>query len=182
MPSEPQYTHRRRRRGSDAMEKLNSMRVLERAGIAYAVHEFPAEHLSANEVATLVGVDPSRVFKTLVALAVDKPVLVMLAAADRLDLKALARSLGVKQAVMASQAEAEALTGLRVGGIGALALQHKRWRCILERSALDVSGGRILLSAGRRGVNVEVAVADVIELLQPLVVDLVQRNSGSSEA
>jgi Cys-tRNA(Pro)/Cys-tRNA(Cys) deacylase len=157
------------------MDKLNSLRLLERAGIWHRIHEFRAEHLSAYEVAGLLGVEPSRVYKTLVTLAGGKPVLAMLASEASLDLKALARVLGVKKASMASQAEAEALSGLLVGGIGALALQHKRWRSVLDRSSLEVPGGRILLSAGRRGINVELKVGDLVALIHPVFADIALR-------
>ena len=161
------------------MDKLNSMRVLDQAGIPYTVRAFEAAHLSAVDVAERLGVDPARVYKTLVALPISgKPVLAMVPAAGSLDLKGLAKALGVKSASMASQAEAESLSGLQVGGIGALALRHKGWRLLLDRSALTVAGGRIFVSAGRRGINLEVAVADILRLLQPVVADLVRPTGG----
>ena len=154
------------------MEKLNSMRVLDQARIRYSERHFAALHISAVEVAEQLGVDPAKVYKTLVALpAGGKPVLVMLAAPSTPDLKALARTLGVKQVAMASLAEAESLTGLLAGGIGALALRHKGWRCFLDRAALTAPGGRILVSAGRRGLNLEVAVTGLIGVLKPEVGD-----------
>lgn len=166
------------------MEKLNCMRVLERARIPFAMHHFAAEHLSAIEVAAQVGVDPARVYKTLVAIpAGSKPVLAMLAAPSSLDLKSLARVLGVKQVTMATQSQAESLTGLRVGGIGALALLSKGWRTVLDRSALTVPQGSILVSAGRRGINLEISVADLIGLLSPIVADVsLRQESGESKA
>lgn len=146
------------------MDKLNSMRALEKARIPYQVHRYPAERLSAVEVARHLGIDPARVFKTLVVLpATGRPVLAILPAAASLDLKALARALGVKEARMATPEQAERLTGLQVGGISALALLGKGWRCYLDPSALALAGG-LLVSAGRRGCNLELAAADLQRL------------------
>ena len=156
------------------MDKLNSMRALEKAKVAYRVHQYPAERLSAVEVAAHLDVDPARVFKTLVVLpGAGRPVLVMIPAAASLDLKALARILGVKEARMAVPEQAERLTGLRVGGIGALALLAKGWRCYLDASAGGLEEG-LLVSAGRRGCNLELAAADLQRLTGAQLLPLTQ--------
>lgn len=154
------------------MDKLNSMRALERAKVPYRVHSYPAERMSAEAVALHLGADPARVFKTLVAIpSAGKPVLAMIPAPATLDLKALARALGVKQVSMATPSQAEALTGLQVGGIGALALLGRGWRCFLDGSALE-SDGDILVSAGRRGCNLGLAAADLRQLTGATVLHL----------
>lgn len=136
--------------------KLNSMRLLERQGIAYRSHAFPDRIHSALGVAEALGLPAEMVYKTLVVLRPGgKPLLVMLAGDRELDLKRLARALGVKDLRMAPQAEAERLTGLQTGGISALALRHKGFPAYLDRAAQDLPEGRVLVSAGRRGLNLE---------------------------
>jgi Cys-tRNA(Pro)/Cys-tRNA(Cys) deacylase len=143
--------------------KLNSLRRLEQLGIAHSVHTYPDTLHSAEGVADHLGVPRGRVYKTQVALRPDgRPVLVMLAGDRQLDTKKLARELEVKNLRMATQAEAERLTGLLVGGISALALTHKAYPVYLDQGALELPEGRMLVSAGRRGVNVELAVADLL--------------------
>ena len=139
--------------------KLNSMRLLESKGLSYTLRTFSDEIHSATGVAAALSVDPARVYKTLVALTSEgKPVLVMLASHRSLDGKALARAIGVKRVVIASQAEAERLTGLRVGGISALALAHKRFATYLDRAATQLAGASLFVSAGQRGMNLELSV------------------------
>ncbi|MCB0217142.1 MAG: aminoacyl-tRNA deacylase [Caldilineae bacterium] len=144
--------------------KLNSMRLLESKQLAYTLHTFPDGIHSASGVAAALGIDPARVYKTLVGLTNEgRPVLVMLAAERSLDGKALARAIGVKRVAMASQAEAERLTGLKVGGISALALAHKRFATYLDAAATQLAGASLLVSAGQRGMNLELTVEALLQ-------------------
>ncbi len=155
-------------------KKLNAMRLLEQQGIAYEVFEFSPELHSAVAVAEAVGVPAETVYKTLVALRPQgKPVLAMIPGPASLDLKALASALGEKKMEMAAHAEAEQLTGLKVGGISGLALTHKNWDVVLDTSALTHDA--ILISAGQRGINLRVPVADLQRVL-PVKVAPVMRN------
>ena len=121
----------------------------------------------------MVGVQPERVYKTLVMLRPrGRPLLVMMPAPAEVDTRRLADSLGEKSVEMAPQREAERLTGLKVGGIGALALLGRPFDVCLERAAL--AHERILVNPGRRGVNVEIAVPSLIELTGARVVDAVE--------
>ncbi len=161
------------------VEKLNSMRLLEQQKIPYTVHEFPDTIHSADGVADYVGVPRQRVYKTLVVLPTSgKPVLVMVAGDRELNLKKLARAIGQKKVQMAPKKEAERLTGLLTGGISALALTHKHFPVYLDRPALDQQ--TILVSAGKRGVNLELAVADLIKATGAKIVD-VSRQQGAEE-
>ncbi len=145
------------------MNKPNSLRRLDQLGIAYVAHAFPDTLHSAEEVADHLGLPCGQVYKTLVALRPDgRPILVMLAGDRQLDTKKLARAIGAKDLCMAAHAEAERLTGLLTGGISALELTHKRFPTYLDRPALELPDGRVLVSAGRRGLNVELAVADLV--------------------
>lgn len=144
------------------------MRLLERHSIAYEVFEFPTDVHSAVGVAEVLDVPPVTVFKTLVAQRPGgKPVLAVIPGPATLDLKALAATLGEKKLQMAAHVEAERLTGLLTGGISPLALTSKNWPVVLDAQAEQHDA--ILISAGQRGINLRVAVADLKQLLQPAV-------------
>jgi len=150
----------------------NVTRLLDARHIAYELFEFPPEKHSAEETAELLGVPAGLVYKTLVILRETKgkkPLLVMTPAGRELNLKALAASLGEKKLKMASQREAEDLTGLQVGGISALALLNRGFEICLERGAADLP--YIHISAGQRGANLRLAPADLQSLTQARLVD-----------
>lgn len=150
----------------------NVTRLLDARRVTYTVHEFPPEKHSAEETAAILGVPEHTVYKTLVVLREakgKKPLLVMAPAGRELDLKALAASLGEKKLKMAAQREAETLTGLQVGGISALALLNRGFEICLDRSALDLD--HVHVSAGQRGANLRLAVADLRQLTQARLVD-----------
>jgi Cys-tRNA(Pro)/Cys-tRNA(Cys) deacylase len=143
--------------------KLNSMRVLDAQGVNYEVFTYAPDRHSAIEVAELADVPPAQVYKTLVVQRVrGKPLLVMIAGDRQLDLKRLAAALGEKKLAMAPQREAERLTGLQVGGISALALLNRGFEIVLDRAASEQ--GVIYLSAGQRGVNLRLAVDDILRV------------------
>jgi Cys-tRNA(Pro)/Cys-tRNA(Cys) deacylase len=157
-----------------APKKLNSMRLLEQHHVPYEVVTFDDSIHSAEGVAEAVGVSPDEVYKTLVVLPEDppgsrKPMLVLLSGPRTLDLKKLARATGHKKVCMAAHAEAEKLTGLKVGGISALALTPKNWPVYIDQPAIALS--HILISAGQRGVNLRVPVAELVRLLNVAVVE-----------
>jgi Cys-tRNA(Pro)/Cys-tRNA(Cys) deacylase len=103
----------------------------------------------------------THVYKTLVVLPLHgKPLLVMIPGDRELHLKLLAHVLGEKKLRMATQKEAEALTGLKVGGISALALRHNNFQIYLDRTAERLE--HILVSAGQRGVDVRLRVTDLV--------------------
>ena len=113
------------------------------------------------EAAQALGVDPRQVFKTLVA-DVDGALTVAVVPVDgQLDLKALAAARSGKRAAMADPAAAERATGYVVGGISPLG-QRKRLPTVVDASALDHA--TVLVSAGRRGVDVELAPTDLVRL------------------
>jgi Cys-tRNA(Pro)/Cys-tRNA(Cys) deacylase len=149
------------------------MRWLDQRKVAYQTHTYDdAAHHSAVEVAAMVGVRPEQVYKTLVMLRPrGRPLLVMMPAPAEVDPRRLAESLGEKSVEMAPQREAERLTGLKVGGIGALALLGKPFDVCLERGAL--AHERILVNPGRRGINIDVAVADLVRLTSARLVDAI---------
>jgi Cys-tRNA(Pro)/Cys-tRNA(Cys) deacylase len=152
--------------------KLNSMRLLEKNDIPYEVTEFPGTERDAEVIAEILGVPPFMVYKTLVVEPVGggKPILALIAANRSLDLKALAAAAGYKKVAMASHQDAEKLTGLKVGGISALALTHKNWPVYLDQPALELE--HILVSAGQRGMDLRVPTAAFIRVVGAKVAEI----------
>lgn len=136
--------------------------ALARAGMAFVLH--PYEHRSdatayGAEAAAALGVDPRRVFKTLVADAGGELVVAVVPVATMLDLKALAAAVGAKKAAMAAPAAAARSSGYVLGGISPIG-QRTRLRTVVDASAL--AHDLILVSAGKRGLQVELSPADLI--------------------
>jgi len=140
------------------------LRLLDRSRIVYQEVIFPETIHDAAGVAAFAGLPEREVFKTLVVLEElrSRPLLILQPADATLDLKRAAQAIGVKGLVMAGHAQAEQLTGLKVGGISALALTHKRWPVYLDRRAEELES--IVVSAGQRGRNVRLPVADFISV------------------
>lgn len=154
--------------------KTNAMRVLDAHHVAYEAHYYSAEFHSADEVARIVGADPSHVFKTLVVLPESgsgRPLLVMVPANAELDLKLLGQQPGVgeKRLRMATQREAESLTGLLVGGISPLALLQKGFRIFIDDSVLQLD--QVYVSGGQRGVNLSLAATDLLKVTRAVPVE-----------
>lgn len=155
--------------------KNNVTRLLDSRKVKYRMHlyDYAAGVHSAVEVAAAVGLPPGQVFKTLVVLADDprrKPMLVIAPGPDTLDLRVLAKEVGVKKARMAAHDEAEALTGLQTGGISALALVNRGFDTYLDAQARAYA--TIAVSAGERGANVELAVDELVALTRARWVEL----------
>ncbi len=141
--------------------KTMAMRALDARHIPYEVFTYPETIHSAEAVAALLGVEPGRVFKTLVVLAAGARHLLIVTPGDReLDMRLVARAVGAKSAQMAPQREAERLTGLKVGGISPLALLNRRFEVYLDTpgAALD----ELYINGGQRGVNLRLRVADLL--------------------
>jgi len=131
----------------------------ERAGIAFTVHEYvhdPTAESYGLEAAEKLGLDPARVFKTLVADADGTLTVAIVPVESQLDLRALG-----KRAAMADPKLAERTTGYVTGGISPLG-QRKRLPTLLDESALAFE--TIHVSAGRRGLEIELAPADLLAL------------------
>ncbi len=135
-----------------------------RAKLEHRIHEYrhdPAAPSYGLEAAERLGVDPAAVFKTLVAEVDGRLVVAVVPVAARLDLKALATAAGGRKAVMADTADAERATGYVVGGISPLG-HRKRLPVFLDESMCDRT--TVFVSAGRRGLELELTPADLAAL------------------
>jgi Cys-tRNA(Pro)/Cys-tRNA(Cys) deacylase len=143
--------------------------ALSAAGTEFTVHAYehdPAAASYGGEAAEALGVAPERVFKTLVADVDGELTVAVVPVAGQLDLKALASAVGGKRAAMADPAAAERTTGYVRGGISPLG-QRKRLRTVLDSSASAYP--TIYVSAGRRGLDVELAPSDLAALTEAVV-------------
>jgi len=140
----------------------------EKAGVKFTLHRY--EHDAGaesygGEAAEKLGLPEDRVFKTLLAsMTVDGRhtlAVAVVPVSGMLDLKRLAAALGGKKAEMADVAEAQRATGYLVGGISPLG-QKKRLPTVLDESALKLE--TVFVSAGRRGLEIELAPADLQRL------------------
>ncbi len=155
------------------VHKTLAMRVLEGQGVPYEVVVFPDTIHDALEVARYASLPPEMVYKTLVAEAEDpgsKPFLFLVAATRTLNLKKAAQAVGARKLRMARHVDAERLTGLKVGGISALALLNKGFAIYLDEWAVLLD--EIVVSAGERGLNLRLRVDDLIRVTGAQLVDV----------
>ena len=141
-----------------------------RAGVAFSVHEYAHDPRAASyglEAAEKLGLDPARVFKTLVADVDGTLTVAVLPVEAQLDLRALG-----KRARMADASAAERATGYVTGGISPLA-QRRALPTVVDESALEHE--TIHVSAGRRGLELELAAADLVELTGARVASIARR-------
>ncbi|HEX3050709.1 MAG TPA: aminoacyl-tRNA deacylase [Aggregatilineaceae bacterium] len=156
---------------SSEIKKLNSMRLLDSQNVTYETHSYDESITDGKRAAEAMGIPPAEVYKTLVVqLDSNKFALVMVPVDHTLDLKQFARAVGLKKVSMPPKRTAEMATGLKAGGIGALALVHKRWGVYLDEKAKAHEA--ILVNAGQRGVNLKVKVDDLVRVLNAKVVDV----------
>jgi Cys-tRNA(Pro)/Cys-tRNA(Cys) deacylase len=135
---------------------------LARQGITHTVHRYehdPRHASYGQEASEALGVPPERVFKTLIADVDGKLTVAVVPVAGTLDLKALAVSVGGKKAAMADPAAAERATGYVAGGITSLGLR-KPLPVVIDASALQHA--TVFCSAGQRGLEIELAPADLV--------------------
>ncbi|MEV7614409.1 Cys-tRNA(Pro) deacylase [Streptomyces sp. NPDC089799] len=146
-----------------------ALTVVTSAGVPHTVHAYehdPAHPSYGEEAAEALGVSADRVFKTLVADVDGALTVAVVPVSASLDLKALAAAVGGKRAAMADPVLAERTTGYVRGGISPLG-QRRRLRTVLDASAS--AHATICVSAGRRGLEVELAPADLASLTSAVV-------------
>jgi Cys-tRNA(Pro)/Cys-tRNA(Cys) deacylase len=141
-----------------------AIRLLTERGVTHHLHSYdhdPSAPSYGLEAAAALGVEPERVFKTLLADIDAALVVGIVPVTTQLDLKSLAAAVGGKRAAMADPKRAEQATGYVVGGISPLA-QKRRLPTVLDESAR----GRptVFVSAGRRGLEIELSPEDLVAL------------------
>lgn len=149
---------------SPAAGPTPAVTVAARAGVDFDLHRYdhdPDEGAYGEEAADELGVDPDRVYKTLVATLDGRPVVAVVPVSGELDLKALAAALGGRKAAMAHPSEAERATGYVVGGISPIG-QKRKLPTVIDRSA--ERWPTVYVSGGRRGLEIELAPADLANL------------------
>jgi Cys-tRNA(Pro)/Cys-tRNA(Cys) deacylase len=161
----PRDNARVSRKSAKSPASTPALLALEKAGVAHTprpYHHDPESPLGFGmEVATKLGVDPARVYKTLLASVDDRLVVAVVPVSGKLDLKALAAAVGGKKASMADRDAAERATGYVVGGISPFG-QRTALPTVVDERALDLDA--VVVSAGRRGLQVEVAPTDLVRL------------------
>ena len=150
--------------------------ALRAAGVAFTVHEYAHDPRLQEkgqsfglEAATELGLDPDRVYKTLMAGADGRLVVAVVPVSGMLDLKALARAVGASKAAMADVKDAERATGYVAGGISPFGQKRPHPTVVDETVELWES---VYVSGGRRGLDVEIAPADLIEVTGAIVADI----------
>lgn len=146
-----------------------ALKALDAAGVSYLVHEYVHDPRATSfglEAAAALGIPAARVFKTLLASDGAAMVVGVVPVDTTLDLKALAASVGVKRLAMAAPAVAVRSTGMIIGGISPVG-QKRPLRTVVDASAMDHD--TVLVSGGRRGLDVELSPHDLVRLTGAVV-------------
>lgn len=155
-----------------AEQKTNVMRLLDQKKIKYTAREYPHTDAPVDGVtaAALMGQDPARVFKTLVARGASKKIYVFdIPVAAELDLKKAAKTVGEKSIAMVHVSEITALTGYVRGGCSPVGMK-KLYPTVFHETAAGLD--TVIVSAGRIGFQVELAPADLIGLVRGAYADI----------
>ncbi|MCX7283294.1 MAG: Cys-tRNA(Pro) deacylase [Novosphingobium sp.] len=147
-------------------------KALAQAGIVFELRSYdydPAAPSIGRAAADALGVDPGQVFKTLMVLADGKPACAIAPSDGEISLKRVAAALGAKSATMMNRADAERLTGYKIGGISPFG-QMRAVPTVIDETALLWDA--IFLNAGQRGLQVLVAGADAVQALNATAADI----------
>ena len=146
--------------------------VLDKAGIAYELFTYdydPDAPRVGLQAAESLGVPPDRVLKTLMALVDGKPVCAILASDEEVAMKKLAAAVGGKSAQMMKPADAERLTGYKVGGVSPFGQKRQVPTVLDEMATLHET---VFVNGGQRGLQVLIAPGDLVAALDAAVVSL----------
>jgi Cys-tRNA(Pro)/Cys-tRNA(Cys) deacylase len=146
--------------------------MLEQAGVAFSVHSYdydPDADRIGLQAAEALNEPPDRVLKTLMALVDGKPVCVVVRSDREVSMKKLAAALGGKSAQMMKPAEAERLSGYKVGGISPFG-QIRKIRAVFEAQSL--AHDLVYINGGQRGLQVRLRPGDAVALLSAIVAPL----------
>jgi Cys-tRNA(Pro)/Cys-tRNA(Cys) deacylase len=147
-------------------------KALDRAGAPYAIVSYdydPKAERIGLQAAKAMGVDPHCVVKTLMARVDGKPVCVMLSSATEVSMKRLAAAVGGRNGTMMPPADAERMTGYRIGGISPFG-QQRQVPIVIDKQALIHE--RIFVNAGQRGLQLYIASADAVRIANAVIADI----------
>lgn len=158
------------------MEKTNVMRILEQKKIKYTGYDYSSTGaVSGVEIASALGENPERVFKTLVTVGKSKRNFVfMIPVAEELDLKKAAKTVGEKSIEMIKSKELLPLTGYIHGGCSPIGMK-KFFETTIHHTATDFD--TIFFSAGKIGYQVEVSLADLQKVIRVSCADVIVDNT-----
>ena len=154
--------------------------ALTAAGVPFVLHPYthdPSAQSYGAEAAEALGIDPSRVFKTLMVDVEGRLAVGIVPVSGSLDLKAMAAALGAKKAAMSDPAAAQRRTGYVLGGISPIG-QRQPSPTVLDSTALGLDS--ILVSGGRRGLDIELAPADLVRLTDAIAAPIGSPAAGGS--
>jgi Cys-tRNA(Pro)/Cys-tRNA(Cys) deacylase len=156
------------------MSKITrATKMLEQAGIAFTVHAYdydPDADSTGLQAAEALGEPPARVLKTLMALVDGKPVCVIVPSDREVSMKRLATAFGGKQAAMMKPADAERITGYKVGGISPFGQMRSVPTAIEQQS---IAHDLVYINGGQRGLQVRLSPREAATLLRAIVAALV---------
>ncbi|MDD2317146.1 MAG: Cys-tRNA(Pro) deacylase [Desulfobacterales bacterium] len=151
------------------------LKIAQKAGIAYQLHEYvhdPSRESYGAEAAEKLGVPEERLFKTLIVSLDSRDLVVgLVPVSSMLNMKRIAKAAGAKKAGMAAAADVERSTGYVPGGVSPLG-QKKRLKTIIDSSAQNFS--TIYVSAGRRGLQIELSPDDLRKLTSGVFASICQ--------
>ncbi|MDO5061425.1 MAG: Cys-tRNA(Pro) deacylase [Actinomycetaceae bacterium] len=152
-----------------------ALQVLQESAIEYELFEYEhsatMEHGYARDTASVLGIAPEAVFKTLLVEADGQPAVGIVPASNLLNLKRIAKALGAKSAQMMDPAKAERLTGYVTGGISPLG-QRKLYPTVIDETALLLD--QILISGGKRTLSVKLRPADLAAVIKARFADIAE--------
>lgn len=153
-------------------QATRATRMLEQAGIAFSLRTYEYDS-SADSIglaaAAAIGADPQQVFKTLMVLADGKPACVVAPSSGEVSMKKAAAALGAKSAAMMKPADAERLTGYKIGGISPFG-QMRPIRVVIDETALLWDA--IFLNGGQRGLQINISGEDAAKVLGAAFADI----------
>jgi Cys-tRNA(Pro)/Cys-tRNA(Cys) deacylase len=177
-----------RENGHMGAQGTRAIDAVRRAGVPHAVHEYAHDERAslgaggrgyALEAVESLGIEAGRVFKTIVVSVDGRLALAVVAADAEVDLKAVADALGGRRAAIATPADAEKATGYVLGGISPLGTRRPL------PTILDSSAGSfptIHVSAGRRGLEIELAPGDLVALVHGSLASVARRPHAPARA